>query len=186
MKNVFPVLPFGLRSMCDDVFVLNVLSRERRLKKIDYRAFYTLKNLLIKYLYEYGYCIEVLEHKRDHECWTCEGEGCFRCGGTGVHHTELLYGFTFYLAGKTYKWHQLQRFCDYAVKLTEITPMPYVSTSEKGFINPSEQKQIWMMARTGIGLWLRGVRKLPRLIGVYGGSWQLNARRRVNDDHVPF
>src|SRR3990170_5701995 len=57
----------------------------------------SLKNEMIKYLYQHGYSIEVTLQTQDFECWGVPGWGCDddcpRCGGTGIYRTEKLYAF---------------------------------------------------------------------------------------------
>jgi hypothetical protein len=156
-------LPLSLVSICDDAFALNILTREKRLKLMNYRAFYMLKNELIKYLYQHGYCVEVLEHMQQLECWTCEGEGCARCDDTGIYRTIYLYAFIFRVQGKLFKWHQLQNKCDYAVTLTDATQRPYDAPPSRDIVQMTERSEIWAFLRLWFGLWLCGMRSLPRI-----------------------
>lgn len=156
--------PFSLLSMCESAFALNVLVRERRLRAVRREHFYALKNELVKYLYQHGYAVEVKEQKQEHECWTCGGDpdGCYRCNYTGVYRTVRFYAFVFRVDGKTFKWHQIQNYCDYPVELTEAEVSSYSEPAPRTDLKPSERLEALLLAQLWVGLWLHGARQLPK------------------------
>ena len=160
-KKVVMDIPLSLLQICEDAWALNVLAREKRLRKVAPRGFYCCKNELIKYLYTHGYCREVLEHVQKFECWNCDGDGCYRCDN-GVYKRIYLYAFKFLVGGRCFKWHQPQSLVDYPVELTDPAPTVYDTPAPKQ-IDPSTRDEVWMLARLALGLRLRGARELPRL-----------------------
>lgn len=120
------------------MYKLNVLARsmgqhvhyEDRHPIID--QIYSLKDELIKYLYQSGYATEVRESLQERKCRTCGGSGeywtgemCYRCYGSGVYAITKLYAFRFCIDGKPYAWHQLQKLVDYPVTLTDEVQEPF-------------------------------------------------------------
>ena len=120
------------------MYKLNVLARslgqhhhyEERHPIVD--QIYTLKDELIKYLYQCGYATEVRESIQERKCRTCGGSGeywtgemCYRCYGSGVYAITKLYAFRFCIDGKSYAWHQLQKLVDYPVTLTDAESVPF-------------------------------------------------------------
>ena len=120
------------------MYKLNVLARSLS-KHVSYEdrhpivdQIYSLKDELIKYLYQSGYATEVRESFQDRPCRACGGSGeywtgaeCYRCYGTGVYAVTKLYAFRFCVDGKPYAWHQLQKLVDYPVTLTDVDPAPF-------------------------------------------------------------
>src|SRR3990167_4171864 len=93
---------------------------------------YTLKNALIRYLYEGGYCVEATKTFQKRMCYSCDGTGvfwtgdeCLKCEGSGVYAVTPLYAFRFMVGGRRYSWHQLEKLVDYPVTLTDHTPQEY-------------------------------------------------------------
>ena len=86
---------------------------------------YELKNELVKYLYQHGFCTELKLHSQKRMCRSCDGTGdyygqeCDRCDGSGVYAVTPLYAFRFEIEGKRYAWHQLRRLVDFPVALTQ-------------------------------------------------------------------
>jgi hypothetical protein len=157
--------PFSLLQMCDDAFALNVLVREKRLKVQSPAMFYRLKDELVKYLYLHGHAVEVLEHVQERICWGCEGEGCNQCGDTGVYSRTRLYAFLFMVDGKPFKWHQVQKLCDYDVEFTDPTEKPYVMPPAKDKVQLSMRQEVWAFFRLWAGLRLRGC-NVPKEVNV--------------------
>lgn len=100
----------GLKAACLSMYHLN---RVTHYSRIHSRAIYALKNKLVEWLYENGYCIAVTWQCQTLDCWTCagtgeyaEGETCWKCGGSGIYATHELYKFVFLVKERTYVWHQ--------------------------------------------------------------------------------
>ncbi len=120
------------------MYKLNVLARSLG-KHVSYEdrhpivdQIYTLKDELIKYLYQCGYATEVREAFQNRVCRTCSGTGeyytgeeCHRCDGTGIYDTTWLYAFRFCIDGKSYAWHHLQKLVDYPVTVTDEVREPF-------------------------------------------------------------
>lgn len=148
-------LPLTVLAMCEDAFDLNVLTREHRLQSVFFRDFYELKKQLIKYLYLHSYAIEVVQHKQEHPCWTCNGEGCFRCDDTGIHHVSILYSFLFDVRGHKFKWHQPQREVDYEVTLTGPILKPYNAPPAKPYVQMTSRRELLIFLRLWFSLFIR-------------------------------
>lgn len=119
------------------MFRLNVTARSMRRHPI-VDEIYELKNELIKYLYQHGYCVEVKLHTQKRICHSCGGDGiywtgqeCWKCDGTGVFAVTHLYAFRFDIAGRRYAWHQLRKLVDYPITLTEAEPGLFVEPTPK-------------------------------------------------------
>lgn len=149
-------LPLTVLAMCEDAFDLNVLTREHRLQTIFFRDFYELKSQLIKYLYQHNHSIEVVEHKQEYPCWTCNREGCSRCEGTGIHHTAILYAFLFDVRGRKFKWHQPQHRVDYPIKITGPVLKPYDAPSSKPYVQMTPRRELLVFLRLWLSLYLHG------------------------------
>lgn len=76
---------------------------------------YRLKNCLLAWLYQNGYCVSVHQERQKLECTSCGGTGenwhwdddyCQHCGGTGIYRDTILYCFKFDISGSRYIWHQ--------------------------------------------------------------------------------
>lgn len=89
---------------------------------------YTLKNNLIRMLYNSGYCTHVALHKQTLICHGCGGTGEYRsfgdgdmewsrCYGTGIYAINKLHYFEFNIDGKIYKWHQPSKLVDWPVDI---------------------------------------------------------------------
>lgn len=99
------------------MFHLNRYTRHYRRESI-----YTLKNHLVRILYQRGFCVRATAERQDLPCWTCDGTGwfdegqgvlCDRCDGTGVYRSHALYRFVFDAHGTRYVWHQPARLVDW-------------------------------------------------------------------------
>ena len=131
---------WSLCAAAEWMYRLNVFARSNGRHPIN-EQIYDLKNVLIKYLYQHGYCVEVKQHIQKKECWRCEGTGeywtgdeCWKCRGTGVFSKVELYAFRFNIEGKRYAWHQPKRLVDYPVTLTEIEPGAFVEPARDAAI----------------------------------------------------
>lgn len=109
----------------DAMYHLNHLAKSHRWNQ---DVIYTLKNGLVRWLYEQGYCTSLTAEKQVQECWACDGTGedqyeygetCQKCGGTGAYREHMLYRFVFKYQGKTYVWHQPERFVTWPIKFTD-------------------------------------------------------------------
>lgn len=129
-RRAFQLSRFGsLITAAEWMYRLNVFARSIGRHAIADQI-YELKNTFVKYLYQHGYCTEVVLHLQEFDCWGVGGYGCDedcpKCGGTGIYRTEKLYGFRFDIGGKRYAWHQPGKLIDYPVELTEHTPAVFV------------------------------------------------------------
>lgn len=130
--------PWSLPHTAALMFRLNVTARNLRRHPITDQI-YELKNELIKYLYQHGYCAEVKLHSQKRICHACGGTGvrlysledCWKCDGTGIFAVTQLYAFRFDIAGKRYAWHQLRKLVDYPVVLTDAELGPFVEPTLK-------------------------------------------------------
>lgn len=85
----------------------------RTLKQSAFRdAIYESKRRWIQWLDEHQYTESIKFHKQEHTCSHChgkgylaDGEGCTRCGGTGIFRTDSVYLFKFMVGGKSFRWH---------------------------------------------------------------------------------
>ena len=172
--------PLSLSSMCRDAFCLNVIVREKRMKRQSVDGFYRLKNELIRYLYQHGHAVEVLEHIQERECWTCGGNGCPRCNDTGIYAKTKLYAFTFKVGGRRYKWHQVARLVNYPVTVTDPVPAMYNEPVSRGDVEMNERQEFWAVFRLWFGLLVRGcdVPKKIRIIAILP-IWAQTIVRRI-------
>jgi len=89
-------------------------------------AIYTLKNHLVRWLYENDYCTSVYQHEQVLECYSCggtgrhwTGESCWKCNGTGEYARIPLYAFRFDIGGCRYSWHQPACLVDFDIELAD-------------------------------------------------------------------
>ena len=68
-------IPFSLNSICQNMYTLNVMARERKFQKWQADVFYEIKNALVEYLYRRGFCVDARKHIQKFECWNCDGTG---------------------------------------------------------------------------------------------------------------
>lgn len=136
-KALLQSKPWSVSCAAEWMFRFNVTARNLRRHPITDQI-YELKNILIKYLYQHGYCVEVKLHTQKRMCYSCEGTGeywngedCWKCNGTGVYSTTQLYAFRFDVASRRYAWHQLRKLVDYPIVLTEAEPSPFVQPTPK-------------------------------------------------------
>lgn len=129
--------PWSLSHTAEQMFRLNVTARNLRRHPLTDQI-YELKNVLIKYLYQHGYCVEVKLHFQKRVCHACGGDGiywngeeCWKCDGTGIFAVTQLYAFRFDIHGKRYAWHQLRKLVDYPITLTDAQPGPFVEPTPK-------------------------------------------------------
>jgi hypothetical protein len=182
-----------LLSVCEDMFQLNVLNR---VKRNQYRFIsYSLKNELVKYLYERGYCIEALLHCQKFECWSCSGTGeywsgetCFKCDGSGVFREVWHYAFRFEVRGRRFSWHQPKTLVDFPVKLTPGLPELYKEPTlpdkeDADLFQRRAGKAIWNIA---VFLWLHRCRaiNLNEMPVTRETSWKFNQIRYKVDCFV--
>lgn len=130
-------MPWALSHTAEQMFRLNVTARNLRRHPLTDQI-YELKNVLIKYLYQHGYCVEVKLHSQKRICHACNGTGvyytgedCWKCDGTGIFAVTQLYAFRFDIHGKRYAWHQLRKLVDYPITLTDAQPGSFVEPTPK-------------------------------------------------------
>src|SRR3972149_7096030 len=83
---------FGARAAAAAMFELNHATRDMLKRSSTRETIYAAKNLLVKTLYERGYCVRAVQQKQELKCWECGGEGnddfgggwgeCYHCNGT--------------------------------------------------------------------------------------------------------
>lgn len=136
-KALFQSKPWSLSHTAELMFHLNVTARNLHHHPLTDQI-YELKNALIKYLYQHGYCVEVKLHSQKRICHACNGTGvyytgedCWKCDGTGIFAVTQLYAFRFDVHGRRYAWHQLRKFVDYPITLTDTQPGPFVEPTPK-------------------------------------------------------
>ena len=162
-------IPFSLNSICQDMYTLNVLARERKFQKWQADVFYEIKNVLVEYLYRRGFCVDARKHIQKFECWNCDGTGkdewndgceCNACSGTGVHHQFVLYAFKFRIGKRIWKWHQPEQYVTWPVELTETAQADYPDPPQKDLqVQPKQRK--WMAFEIWFGLLMRGLVEIP-------------------------
>lgn len=160
----------NLEKVLRDLRLVNVMARRKAMQEGQKVWFYRLKNLTMKWLYLNGYCIEVKRSVQEFPCWTCDGDGCFRCDGTGVHHRVHLFSFRFRVKDFYIAWHIPEQLADWDVALTESV--------EEGYREPiSDAPKLgkWEIARILLRAWL--FLKLvgmdgPPPLGVWPWSWR--------------
>jgi hypothetical protein len=121
-----------LTQACDAMFTLNhyagALGRHEAVTILGMRkqAIYHLKDLLMRHLYDVGYCTGLRRDMQYLQCYSCLGTGwydddveCYKCDGTGVYRTIDLYCFTFSVEGQTYLWHVPASLVFYLVQVTD-------------------------------------------------------------------
>ena len=138
--------------MCQDMFVLNNCIRSGYNPRKE--ETYAVKELLIKYLYQHGYAIEVLKHIQTNECSTCDGAGCWRCNDTGIYSSWTLYAFTFLVGNRKYKFHSPEDRINYPVELTKELPEEFVAGHIRDF-RPIDLEISYMLNNIRYGLELR-------------------------------
>lgn len=129
--------PRTIANAANWMYRLNVFARQKGRHAIVDQV-YALKNDLIRYLYQHGYATEVLLHEQKRICYACDGTGehwtggeCFKCDGTGVFSVTGLYAFRFLVDGRVYKWHQLMKYVNYPIALTNPKSSPFVAPPER-------------------------------------------------------
>lgn len=109
------------------------LNRHARAGGLGKTYIYDLKQVFIRHLYRpyeqipYKPKPTVTVQEQVLECHSCEDgvfwhhetpQECYRCGGTGVYDTHLLYRFEFTVSGRTFVWHQPKALVDYPVRVS--------------------------------------------------------------------
>lgn len=117
----------GIKATCMSMFYLN---RTVSHYQVHSKAIYALKNRLVQWLYQNGYCISVKQQTQTLECWTCGGTGeywtgveCWKCTGSGVYAVHTLYRFVFNVNGRRYVWHQPRSTVTFDVQLDTDNPI---------------------------------------------------------------
>jgi len=133
----------ALPLVCHYLFNLNRYPKHASCSQENKEEIYSIKNEIIKFLYNNHYCIRVtedFEEKFYHEleCRNCHGWGCEECDYSGIYSEErneriMYYCFYFSVNNVTYCWHQLQQYVYYHVE---------VSTNISEQINPTITKEI--------------------------------------------
>jgi len=122
--------------VAQSLWFCNVKAREWGTGRYLKDHLYAYKRLIIRILYEKGYCTRVTRHMQRMECWGCDGEGytshrysqtspvrksrCDRCYGTGIHAEYQLHLFKFSIGGKFFNWHQPSGFADWLQEETDL------------------------------------------------------------------
>lgn len=123
---------FGARAAAAAMFELNHATRDMLKRSSTRETIYAAKNLLVRTLYERGYCVRAVQQKQELKCWECNGTGgwdnsdmgnecwepCYKCDATGVYAEHTLYKFTFRIGKRHYSWHQPTRLVTWDVALT--------------------------------------------------------------------
>lgn len=140
---------------CEGLFNLNRYVKHVSCSKRNKEDIYSIKNRLIRVLYENGYCIEAYIHtlRLDAvECWNCDGSGevysdfcCQPCAGTGIFKPSKIieyYVLRFHVDGQNYTWHQPKEQVNYPIELTntETTEINDIEIKEV-FLNKSKFSQ---------------------------------------------
>lgn len=145
-------------------------------------SIYKLKNAMVKWLYQNGYCADVGLDRQDLVCFRCEGSGkepyhwydddefqgdCERCGGSGIYATHYLYVFVFKIIGEGYIWRQPQKLVDWPVELSsDAVVREYDNKTTHEYMPSDEMDKHFMMVYACLRN--RGVPadELPKLIGL--------------------
>lgn len=197
----------GPRVAAEAMFHLN---RQARQKTMASRLIYDLKNRLVRWLYEQGYCRMVSAQQQNLICWTCDGTGeyytgaeCWKCDGTGVYASHRLYLFVFEVDGRRYTWHQPARWVDWQVNLADTRESEYHHNGT-GYYLAAEVRDLYIATVYEFlrGQGVDGLPALPSLRAAILGDWQRSCwrhywldwrwRRRARrgkgliDDEIPF
>lgn len=159
--RALPVSRYGsVAEAAEWMYRLNVFARSIK-RHVIIDQIYILKNDLIRYLYQHGYCTEVTIQSQTFPCWGTWGsecdEDCQKCGGTGIFRTVELYAFRFLVDGVKYAWHQPAKLIDFEVDITD--------PQSTEFTAPRKDEAILSMEDAWLGccvvwwsLFLRGTR----------------------------
>ena len=125
---------------------------------------YDTKTVFIRWLYQNGYCLEVIPHQQILGCHTCAGSGkwysggeCYRCGGTGIYQQHILYQFTFDVDGLRYVWHQPRSMVNWEVKLDTWDSTRYEPSGERARLGDDQTSAFYLLmvatflVRNGVG-----------------------------------
>ncbi|MCQ3977664.1 MAG: hypothetical protein DPW09_29910 [Anaerolineae bacterium] len=130
------------------MFNLNRYVKHETCSARNRREIYGLKNDLIRWLYEAGFCREAYLHLKEleaQECWNCSGtrvayyddygvDTCRRCRGTGIYRgkrTLKFVVFRFFINEQPFSWHQRFEDVDFEVKFTgDQQQMPEIEIKE--------------------------------------------------------
>ena len=118
------------------------------------RMIYELKNMLVRNLYERGFCVGVRKQSQKLVCRNCGGSGwdewhdveCYHCEGTGIYRTIALYLFRFRIGDRTFSWHQPAALVDFEVKLTDADDTMYEPDVNKKVVPLEGERSILMFA----------------------------------------
>lgn len=109
----------ALPDACAAMFSLNRAAKHPGYR-VDRLVIYGLKDGLIELLHGTpGFCVGCFRHLVRYPCWSCDGAGCGRCGGNGVHHILGFICFQFVVRGQAYCWHQPESLVRFPVRFTE-------------------------------------------------------------------
>lgn len=129
------------------------------------RWIYTIKTIFIRWLYQHGYCLEVVPEQQTLPCHTCAGSGkwyngdeCYRCGGTGIYQQHILYQFTFDVNGQRYVWHQPKSIVNWEVKLDTWDSTRYEPSGERARLGDGQTSAFYLLM-VGVFLVRNGVDK---------------------------
>jgi len=137
-EKKYPNHKSALPIVCDCLFNLNRYAKYENCSKNNKNEIYSLKNELIEYLYENGYCNAVTEHIKEvseKECFNCGGYGCDRCDYTGIYREGfkiIYYLFKFLINDIIYSWHQPAKSITFNIDLSNIEEqsMPTIDKKE--------------------------------------------------------
>ena len=175
-------LPLSIVPVCESAYRLNVTAREHRFLSVNQRAFYALKNALIKYLYQNHYAIKVSVDKQELICWGCGGEGCYRCDN-GIYKTIKLYCFIFDVNGLRFKWHQPADRVDYPVDATG-EEHEYMVPAFKADVQLTYRREVTDYMCLYFFLKLHGFSRLPSINGL--ALWRAYFNSDAKIDKLPF
>lgn len=72
------------------------------------RRFYEVKEIFLR-----RYSSSLIEGRiarvERKDCWSCDGDGCERCDGTGIYSERTLYAHYLYIEGTRYSFHSYER-----------------------------------------------------------------------------
>ena len=156
----------ALGDAAEAMFSLNRYAKYDKCSGAHCDEIYSLKNGLVKLLYDKGLAVSVKVHAQSREgleCWGCDGSGfdedgeeCQRCDGTGMFRNPdslKFVCFRFLIGDKHFCWHQPKRLINWKFKTTDEAegPMPDTNFEKPISLRPSEFAQAKDLIRYALG-----------------------------------
>ena len=120
----------AISDVCQALFNLNRYAKHGTCSKSNKEEIYSLKNDVVRILYQAGYCISTTRHIKEtdsRECRYCYGPGlrqgneCYDCDGMGTVNLDpyRFIVFVFNVNNERYVWHQPEERIQFSIQVGE-------------------------------------------------------------------